>query len=93
MGTRGYGGKEPQKTAELALQHIFHGQPAYEPDFRGKDEIDWDTNENPDLEAEDGLLHMNNIETRRVWDREFHLLDPGNLEGSGRPLVIYRVFL
>lgn len=51
-----------------------------------EDEIDWDTHENPDLEAEDGLIHMNNIETRRVWDREFHLLDPGNLEGSGLQL-------
>ncbi|NKS55595.1 ParB N-terminal domain-containing protein, partial [Rhodococcus hoagii] len=51
-----------------------------------EDEIDWGTHENPDLEAEDGLLHMNNIETRRVWDREFHLLDPGNLEGSGLQL-------
>lgn len=50
VGTRGYGGKEPQKTAELALQHIFHGQPAYEPDFRGKDKIDWDTNPHKDKE-------------------------------------------
>ncbi|MBM4575503.1 hypothetical protein GS415_03350 [Rhodococcus hoagii] len=51
-----------------------------------EDEIDWDTHDNPDLEAEDGLIHMNSIETCRVWDREFHLLDPGNLEGSGLQL-------
>ncbi|NKS04662.1 hypothetical protein GS528_27750 [Rhodococcus hoagii] len=42
-----------------------------------EDEIDGTPHDNPDLEAEDGLIHMNSIETCRVWDREFHLLDPG----------------
>lgn len=42
--------RKPSSKAELALKHIFYGQPAYEPDFRGKDEIDWDTNPHKDKE-------------------------------------------
>lgn len=36
--------------ADDALQHIFPGQPAYPSDFRGKDEIDWDSNPQKDKE-------------------------------------------
>lgn len=50
------------------------------------DQIDWDTRDNPSLDAEGGLLHMNNVEARRVWEREFHLLDPNTLDGSGLQL-------
>ncbi|MBR0192620.1 MAG: alginate lyase family protein [Thermoguttaceae bacterium] len=39
-----------RRTADLALEHTFYGQPAYEPDFRGKDEIDWDRNPQKDKE-------------------------------------------
>ena len=39
-----------RKTAQQALEHVFPGQRAYPPDFRGKDEIDWDTNPHKDME-------------------------------------------
>ncbi len=39
-----------RKTAQQALEHVFPGQPSYDPVFRGKDEIDWDTNPHKDME-------------------------------------------
>jgi len=39
-----------RRVAAQALEHKFPGQPAYEPDFRGKDEIDWDRNPQKDME-------------------------------------------
>ncbi|WP_137875573.1 ParB N-terminal domain-containing protein [Rhodococcus sp. Q] len=48
-----------------------------------EDDVDWETEEQPDLEPEEGLRHARTIETRRCWDREFHLLDPDDLDGSG----------
>lgn len=52
-----------------------------------ENQIDWNTAENPELAAEEGLRHSNDIDTRRVWDHEFHLLDPTDLEGSGLRLT------
>jgi len=42
--------KAPELAAENALKHIFPGQPSYPPQFRGKDELDWDSNPFKDFE-------------------------------------------
>ncbi|MDD3588583.1 MAG: heparinase II/III family protein, partial [Thermoguttaceae bacterium] len=42
--------KSNRVTAQLCLEHKFYGQPAYGPYFRGKNEIDWDTNPVADFE-------------------------------------------